>query len=71
VISLSRGSKSIFYVSAEIIISHKFHWSQPLRDDTCLPQAGTSDSRLKPKIKGKGPTEKGMGTLQGLIPYLK
>jgi len=47
---------------------------QTVRDHTCLPQAGTSDIRLKLKIKGfhpgggstpegKGPTEKGGRTL--------
>jgi len=44
---------------------------QTVRDHTCLPQAGTSDIRLKLKIKGKDPTQKGMRTLQALIPYLK
>jgi hypothetical protein len=44
---------------------------QTSRDPTCLPQAGTSDIRLKLKITGKDPTEKGMRTLKGLIPYLK
>jgi hypothetical protein len=37
---------------------------QTLRDDK------TSDIRLKPKIKGIGPTEKRIRTLQGLIPFL-
>jgi hypothetical protein len=44
---------------------------QTVRDPTCLPQAGTSDIRLKLKIKGKDPKEKGMKTLQGFILDLK
>jgi hypothetical protein len=44
---------------------------QTVRNHTCLPQAGTSDNRLKLKIKKQNPTEKGTRTLQGLIPCLK
>jgi hypothetical protein len=44
---------------------------QTVRDHTCLPQAGTSDIGLMPKMICRGSPEEGWRTLQVSNPCVK